>query len=382
VSPALVIIGLAVLALVATLLVSQNLKRAPHPPQVLGTQTQRPNPTAPAGDVSALLGYTLVAADAGSDVSVVEFSGTRRTLAGFTATGYPEVPVRTGGSVVMVSAGIAYALSPPFAGPPVPIGPADHVFPARTAGGVGVWRAGVYPTVQFVAVPGTGATIGSATVPIPQDLRPLAELPSGILVWNEQVSRGRLRVWRPGAAGGPGTFVRSIGVASAVVGWSDDKVAWLASAGCTTNGECPLHVTDAATGSDAVVPPPPGFAGYLPGGAFSPTSSLIFGVFVFNPTQQEPAARLALVSFTAVDGARPRWTPVLVPQGDVGLTLKGPPLSVVWTPDGTHVLFSGSSGRIHDYRPGHTASSATEQPASASFTVVGAPRASPSPTQP
>src|SRR3981081_582490 len=106
-----------------------------------------------------------------------------------------------------------------------------------------------------------------------------------MLVWNEQVSRGRLRVWRPGVAGGPGTFVRTIGVASAVVGWSDDKVAWLASAGCTSNGECPLHVTDAANGRDAVVPPPPGFAGYLPGGAFSPTSSQLFGAYVFNPTQ-------------------------------------------------------------------------------------------------
>jgi hypothetical protein len=378
----LVIIGFAVLALVATLLVSQTRKPAPRPPQVLGTQTQRPNPTVPAGEVSDLLGYTLITADAGTDVALVQFSGDRRTLAGFSAVGYPEVPVRTGGSVVVVRAGIAYALSPPFVAPPVPMGPADHIFPARTAGGIGVWRAGGAPTVKFVAVPGTGATTGSATVAIPSDLRPLAELPSGILVWNEQVFHGRLRVWRPGADGGPGAFIRTIGLASAVVGWSGDKVAWLASAGCTGNGECPLHVTDAATGTDALVAPPPGFAGYLPGGAFSPTSSQVFGVYVFNPSQQESAARLVLVSLTAANGARPRWTPVLVPQGDVGLTLKGPPLSVVWTPDGTQVLFSGSSGRIHDYRLGRTASAATEQPASASFTVVGVGRAaSPSPTR-
>jgi hypothetical protein len=382
VSPALVIIGFAVLALVATLLVSQNRKPAPSPPQVLGTQTQRPSPTAPAGEVSNLLGYTLVAADAGTDVAIAPFSGTRRTMAGFSAAGYPEVPVRTGGSVVVVRAGEAYALNPPFTALPVPIGPADHVFPARTEGGVGVWRAGAFPTVQFVAVPGTGATSGSATATIPRDLRPLAELPSGILVLNEQVSPGRLRVWRPGPGSGPGTFVRTIGMASSVVGWSGDKVAWLAAAGCTSNGECPLHVTDAATGADAVVAPPPGFAGYLPGGAFSPASSQLLGVFVFNPVLQTAAARLVLVGFTAPAPARPRWTPVLVPQGDVGLTLKGPPLSVVWTPDGTQVLFSGSSGRIHDYRLGDTASSATEQPASASFTVVGAAvAASPSPTR-
>jgi len=382
VSPALVIIGLAVIGLVVTLLASRNRNPSPRPPQVLGTQTQRPGPTAPpAGEVSALLGYTLVAADAGADVAITPFSGTRRTVAGFLAPGYPEVPVRTGSSVVVVRAGTAYALTPPFIAPPVPIGPADHVFPALTPGGVGIWRTSVVPPiVRFVAVPGTGAA-GSATVTIPPDLRPLAELPSGILVLNEQSPRGRLRVWRPSAAGGPGTFVRTIGTSSAVLGSSGDKVAWLAAAGCTSNGECPLHITDAASGIDAVVAPPPGFAGYLPGGAFSPTSSQLLGAYVFNPVQQSAAARLVLVSFTATTGQRGRWTPVLVPQADVDWARNGPPLSVVWTPDGAHVLFSGSSGRIHDYRVGGTTSSATEQPASASFTVVGEARSvSPSPT--
>ena len=384
VSPALVIIGLAVIGLAVTLLASRNRKPSSSPTQVLGTQTQRPGPTtAPAGEVSALLGYTLVAADGGADVAIAPFSGTRRTVAGFTAPGYPEVPVRTGGSVVVVTSGTAYVLTPPFTTAPVPIGPAAHAFPALTAGGVGIWRAAtlvVPPTVRFVATPGTGAT-GSAIVTIPRDLRPLAELPSGILVVNEQSPPGRLRVWRPSADGGPGTFVRTVGTASAVIGWSGDKVAWLAATGCTSNGECPLHITDAATGADAVVVPPPGFAGYLPGGAFSPTNSQLLGVYVFNPVQQSAAARLVLVSFTAAPGQRGRWTPALVPQADVDWARNGPPLSVVWTPDGAHVLFSGSSGKIHDYLLGSTASAATEQPASASFTVVGEARSvSPLPT--
>ena len=72
-----------------------------------------------------------------------------------------------------------------------------------------------------------------------------------------------------------------------------------------------------------------------------------------------------------------------VPQADVDWARNGPPLSVAWTPDGAHVLFSGSSGKIHDYPIGSTASAATEQPASASFTVVGEARsASPSPPGP
>ena len=392
-SPALVIIGVAVIGLVVTLLASRNRKPSPSPPHVLGTQTQRPGPTAtPAGEVSALLGYTLVAADAGADVAIAPFSGTRRAVAGLTAPGYPEVPVRTGDSVVVVTAGTAYALTPPFTAAPVPIGRADHVFPALTAGGVGVWRAQaplkapdnrtdvVAPTVAFVAIPGTRAT-GSAAVAIPRDLRPVAELPSGILVINEQSPPGRLRVWRPSADGGSGTFVRTIGIASAVVGWSGDKVAWLAAAGCTSNGECPMHITDAATGVDTVVAPPPGFAAYLPGGAFSPANSQLLGVYVFNPVQQSAAARLVLVSFTAAAGQRGRWTPVLVPQADVDWARNGPPLSIVWTPDGAHVLISGSAGKIHDYSLGSTTSAATEQPASASYTVVGEARsASASPT--
>src|SRR5947207_4573591 len=121
VSPALVIIGVAVIGLFVTLLASRNRKPSPSPPHVLGTQTQRPGPTAtPAGEVSALLGYTLVAADAGADVAIAPFSGTRRAVAGLTAPGYPEVPVRTGGSVVVVTAGTAYALTPPFTAAPVP----------------------------------------------------------------------------------------------------------------------------------------------------------------------------------------------------------------------------------------------------------------------
>ena len=88
-----------------------------------------------------------------------------------------------------------------------------------------------------------------------------------------------------------------------------------------------------------------------------------------------------LVSFTAAAGQRGRWTPVLVPQADVDWARNGPPLSIVWTPDGAHVLFSGSAGKIHDYSLGSTTSAATEQPASASYTVVGEARsASASPT--
>jgi hypothetical protein len=382
VSPAAVIIGFAAAALLLTVLVAQIRKPGLQPTQVLGTQTHRPSPNVQATDVSDLLGYSLIAGDAGSEVAVVQFSGNRRAVTGFVAPGYPEVPVRSGHNVVVVMGRTAFVLTAPYTSPPLTIGPADHVFPALAENAIGIWRVGqdtARPTVQVAALPGSGAS-SSAIAPFPPGLRPLAELTSGILVWDESSPGGALRVWRPASDGGTGTFTRSIGQASAVVGSSGDKVAWLAAAGCTSNGECPLHVTDAGTGADATVAPPPGFAGYLPGGAFSPVSDQLFGVFVFNPVQHTSAARLVLVSLAAANSNRPRWTPVLVPQGDVPLVVKGPPLTAVWTPDGTHVLFSGDSGRIHDYRLGQTASYPTEQPASESFTVVGESALSPSPT--
>jgi hypothetical protein len=378
-----VIIGVAAVALVATLLVSNARKPTPRPTQVLGTQTQRPSLPAPAGTgVSALAGNTLVAADAGTDIALAPFSGTRRTLVGYPAVGYPDIPVRSGHSVVFVKGGTAYVLTAPFADPPQAIGPADHLFPALTEGAVGVWQnaaAGGLPTVELLALPGAGTT-GTAPAAIPFGLRPQAELPSGILVWDRQGSSGLLQVWQAAAGSTTGTFIRTLGIASAVVGWSGDRVAWLGGS-CTSNGECPLHITDAATGGDVTVAPPPGYAGYLPGGAFSPTNNQLLALYVYNPVQRVVAARLVLVSFTPGSGARPRWTPALVPQGDVAMTVDGPPLSVVWTLDGAHVLFSGSYGRIHDYQPGNTASYPTDQPASTSFTVVpDQPATSPSPS--
>ncbi|HYR61310.1 MAG TPA: hypothetical protein VET24_01545, partial [Actinomycetota bacterium] len=372
VSPAVAIIGFAAVALLATLLVSQfNKPSPPKATQVLGTSTQRPAPTAPAEGASDLSGYTLITADTGSDVTVAPFSGTRHTVAGFPGAGHLEPPVPSGKSIVVLKGSTAYVLTPPFTAAAIAIAAADHAFPALTDGGVGLWRAGAggaLPTVEIAAFPGSGIR-GSAAVPFPRGLRPLAELPSGILVQLDQTS-GLLQVWQPGRDGGSGIFVRTLGPSAGVVGWSGDRVAWLASAPCTSNGECPLHVTDVSTGGDVVVPPPPGFAGYLPGGAFSPLNSQLFATFVFNPVQHAAAARLVLVSLTSAVGAGPHWAPALVPLADVGLVLNSPAPAAAWTPDGAHVLFSGSSGRIHEYIPGRTASYPTEQPASSSFTVV------------
>jgi len=94
----------------------------------------------------------------------------------------------------------------------------------------------------------------------------------------------------------------------------------------------------------------------------------VLAAFVYDPVRGTPSARLVLVSLGSQSG-RQQWSPAVVAQSDVPVG-NGLPESAVWTPDGAHILFSGPSGHVHDYRPGDAASLATEQPASASFTVV------------
>lgn len=91
-----------------------------------------------------------------------------------------------------------------------------------------------------------------------------------------------------------------------MVGWSGDQVAWLASAGYTSNGKCPPRITDVSRGAGAFVAPPPGYAGYLTGGAFSPAGAQALAAFVYNPSGGEAAVHLVLASLTTTGTARPR----------------------------------------------------------------------------
>jgi len=365
--PALVIIVVAALLLVVSLLVSRATQWGARPTKVLGQQQGRTAPSPPGGSVSVLAGYSLVYADSGSDVSVVPFAGARHTFQDFSANGYPDRPIRTGQAVAFVRAGTLYRLTAPYTGVPEPVGPADRLFPALTPGVVGVHRGpglGGLSTLELVSVqPGGGG--GSGLFALQPDYVPVAQLRSGFLVW-EQPTPGLLRVWRLGPAGAGG-FGRTLGTAAAVLGTSGDRVAWLAASGCDPAGECPLHITDASSGKDVVVTPPPGYAGFLDGGSFSSAGNVL-AAFVYDPVRGTPAARLVLVSLISQAG-RQQWSAAVVAQSDVPVA-NGVPESAVWTADGAHVLFSGPSGRVHDYRPGDAASFATDQPASASFTVV------------
>lgn len=362
--------SVALIGLVVALLASEVL-HGPTKPSKPSTQASPGTSSGPAAaPISDLDGYTLIDAD-GANLAVVAFGSGRRTISGIHPAGAPQQPVRVGQDVVVVGSGSAYLLTPPWTGTPTRIGPADGIYPSVTPDTVWLWRqasGGASPTVELAALP--GSTVTDTSTEFMSGQRPIAELPAGTLVIAGGGTTGVLALWQPGAGGGPGSLVRSFGTTEGVVGWSGNNVAWRDASGCTSDGECHLHITDAATGKDFLIDPPPGYAGYLPGGAFSPVSGTVFAAFVFNPDKHVAAARLVFVSLAQVKPGTFVWTPALAPGSDVAIGQKNASPTAAWSPNGVHVLFGGDGGSLRDYHLGRQASVTTEQPNSSSYTVM------------
>ncbi|GAC1366439.1 MAG: hypothetical protein NVSMB32_10760 [Actinomycetota bacterium] len=217
---------------------------------------------------------------------------------------------------------------------------------------------------QVVALDGSP---GADPVGLPTDYEVIGQVSSGYLLWHA-TGVGYLQVWLPPApAAGtkaPGRFVRSLGVASAVIGLHADSVAWLATDGCESAGECPLHITDAFSGVDQTVAPPPGRAGYLAGGGFSPDGGTLAAfvadplgahLTLVRPDASKPASAVAGFTARRIDGGL--------------VQTESPAATAVWTPDGTRVFFCGVNGTMHVLRIGDAAASSIDQPSSSSFAV-------------
>jgi hypothetical protein len=266
--------------------------------------------------------------------------------------GDPERPLEVAGGVTFVHRGLAYFLATPVNAPPQGLVPADHLFPMLWPGLIGVQR-GIGPesvSVQFVATtPAVGAN--SPVWQLPAGYQPVAQDGGGILLDD---SSGDLRTWSiDGGRLGP-----ILGRAASVIDTHVDEVAWRASAGCQ-GGECPLHITDAATGADRVVAPPRGFHGFLDGGAFSP-DGVQLAAFVSAPPTTGPHAELVVIDVGASS----------INQVGNGVVQIGEPVgAAAWTPDATTVFFSGNNGPMRAYRPGDTRAFAMPVPASYSFAV-------------
>jgi hypothetical protein len=327
---------------------------APPPPTPSTSAVAPAPPTAPPSSsavaLAALRDYTLLYASQ-SGPRLLALDGSQPSIVMPTGPGDLERPLRVAGGVVFVHQAIAYFLATPIHGPPRALIAADHLFPA-IPGQVGVQRGlGPEPvTVQFLSIPpGTGAI--SPLWQLPAGYQAVAQSAGGILV--DDMS-GELRTLSL-ASGQLGPI---LGQAATVIDTHLDTVAWRASVGCDS-GECPLHITDATTGADRVVAPPPGHHGFFDGGAFSPDGTQL-AAFVSAPPTTSPRSELVIIDVASS---------IIHPVTNGEIQIGEPGGAAVWTPDATTVIFSGNNGPMLAYRPADTQVLVTNVPASYSFVV-------------
>src|SRR5579859_4797990 len=177
---------------------------------------------------------------------------TFRQLAGQSAR-----PVVTpDGLAVFVHDGEAYAVRTSAPWSVDRVGAADRLFPAD-GGDVGLEvgpGSGGASFVEYAAADGTVPQPGTTRTQLTVPSTAVAKLPSGLLV----ESAAGLQLLR-------GTTTATIGDGE-VVGVSYTTVAWLDHGRCQRNAiNCPLHITDTASGTDRVIAPVPGFSGFAGG---------------------------------------------------------------------------------------------------------------------
>jgi hypothetical protein len=329
---------------------------ASAPPTTTSTPSTTPStpPTTPSSSAAALAAlrhYTVLYASQ-SGPRLVPLDGSPPSTVMPTGPGDLDRPLRVAGGVVFIHQAMAYFLATPIHEPPKALVAADHLFPTITPGQVGV-QLGLGPepvTVQFVSIP-PGAGAISPLWQLPAGYQAVAQTGSGILV--DDIS-GELRTLNL-ASGQLGPL---LGRAATLIDTHLDTVAWRASVGCDS-GECPLHITDATTGADRVVAPPPGHHGFLDGGAFSPDGTML-AAFVSAPPTTSPRSELVVIDVA---------TSIIHPVANGEFQIREPRGAAVWTPDATTVFFSGNNGPMLAYRPADTQVVVTNVPASYSFVV-------------
>jgi hypothetical protein len=240
----------------------------------------------------------------------------------------PHSMVRVGEKLVVYGGGRTYALDPELENPPLDLGESWYFIPSATAGRV--WLMTLDPespetvrdlaAVREVSVDGRLTLAGSARPPS-RGPSILAAVESGLLY---QDGDG-LSLWNPAT----GEVLRRLG-GQVPTATHEDLVAWCAA-------ECPeLHLTNTATGEDAVVRTGGSFAfAETYDGAFSPDGSLLAVPVVTSGGQ-----RVALVDVRQAAGR-------VVP----GSELSSDYPALAWTPSGDWLLWSAGGGRLMAAQP-------------------------------
>jgi hypothetical protein len=242
----------------------------------------------------------------------------------------PYSMVRAGERLVVYGRDRTYALDPGLESPPHDLGESWYFVPSATEGRV--WLMTLDPespetvrdlaAVREVSVDGR-LTLAGRSRPPSRGPSILAAVKNGLLY---QQGDG-LTLWNPGTGEVTGRLDGPIPSAT-----HGNLVAWCAAA-------CPeLHLTDTATGEDAVVRPGASFAfAETFDGAFSPDGSLL-AMPVVTP---DDGHRVAVVDVRQASGR-------LVPRSELSSDYP----ALAWTPSGDWLLWSAGDKRLMAARPG------------------------------
>jgi hypothetical protein len=270
--------------------------------------------------------------------AIVRADGTViRTFPQLAAIGYPTPPLTTAGhSIVFVHDHQAYRVGPTPRSLVQHVGAADRLFPTD-GGGVGLQvggdgdQSGAPAIVEYMAADGTLSQPHNTSTALPGGTTAIARMIVGLLVLTGD---NQLKFAGTGPELHVGPVNRVIGTSVATVAWTDGG-----GGGCLPNpGSC-LHLTDTASGTDRMITPPAGFAGFVGGGAFSPTGTWL-AAFVFTPADTGPGLRLVLIDTRL---GRAQVVGPVLPAGEaIG--------SAAWSSDGQWIFFSGLSGPLYAQR--------------------------------
>jgi hypothetical protein len=304
-------------------LVSGGLDRPIAPPALAPAGPEGPPPrtaVAPAGTRLSLGGRQPMLADpaAGTFAPIVP------------ASDDAAVVFRQGASTVLLVNRRAWAVPAGRAGPRRPLGAAATVLPALADDRVWLVDAdyGASGRQRYVL---TEVGLGDGRVhnrwTVPYQAAPVAVLPSGVLA---QSIDGDLEVVEPGS----GRVLAILARAATFVDAHGGRVAWLAGRH--------LHVRDLATGTETVVPPPPGSPDWYSQGGGPQLPDCCDGLGAFSPDGRTLAvfARLAqpgAPGLALVDLGRGRATLL---RGSEGATPTGCRPCLAWASNGWLYFFA------------------------------------------
>lgn len=310
----------------------RGLRAVPSPSSTLPTFVAQPQPS-PVWPIDESAGISLFVATR-SELSHIDLDTQARSVAMISISPVGGI-ARVGTLLVLLESlgDHTEASVQPFdlRAPRVGLGQADALVPSTREGRVWLISQGSRTEGREVEL-GSSRVVRRAA--LPALFSPVADTAAGLVATRSTDGGTELWIWdtrsrRLGRRLGEGGLLGVIGAKPHVVAWTP---------GCS-QGSCPLHLTEPATGKDVGVEPVRGTFSYLGGGAFSPDGARLAA---FAPVSNQRAA-LVIVDVASRTARRISGSEVATgePIGAAG-----------WSSDGRWLFFSGLGGWMRVWRVG------------------------------